>query len=308
MAFTAADVKTLREMTGVGMMDCKKALTESNGDMDAAVVYLREKGLAAAAKKADRIAAEGLVFANVYENGVGVVVEVNSETDFVAKNDDFKKFVADVASVVAEHNPADLDALMGLTYPASEFKVEDIQREKVLVIGENIRIRRFVRYDGGVNVSYIHGGGKVGVLVGMETDIAADKVQELGKDIAMQICAMSPRFLNRSEVNQDTLAQEREILLVQARNENAASDKPKPDTIIEKMVDGRMNKFYQENCLLDQAFVKENKISVQQHVDAVAKENGGKIAVTRIVRIEKGEGIEKRQDDLASEVAKMVGN
>ncbi len=307
MAFTAADVKALREMTGVGMMDCKKALTESNGDMDAAVVYLREKGLAAAEKKASRIAAEGMVYANVYPNGVGVVVEVNSETDFVAKNDAFQKFVADVASVIAEKNPADVDALMELPYPEGG-TVADAQRDKVLVIGENIKVRRFVRYEGGTTVAYVHAGGKVGVLVGMELEgIAPEAVQELGADIAMQACAMSPRFLDRSEVDAATLEKEREILLVQAKTENEKAAKPKPDAIIEKMVEGRMSKFYAESCLMEQEFVKGDKISVQKHVEEVAKSLGGKITVNRFVRMEKGEGLEKREDDLAAEVAKLTG-
>jgi len=303
MAFTAKDVQKLREMTGVGMMDCKKALTETDGDMDAAIVYLREKGLAAAAKKAGRIAAEGAVLATVYDNGIGVVVEVNSETDFVAKNDEFQKFVKDVASVIAENDPTDVDALMALPYPGTELTVADLQREKVLVIGENIRVRRFTRFEGGTNISYVHAGGKIGVLVALELDgiEASDKVVELGKDIAMQIAAMNPRFLNRDQVDNSTLESEREILMAQAKEEG------KPEAVAAKIVAGRINKFYEENCLVDQAFVKENKISVQKHVDAVAKELGGKITVARFVRFEKGEGIEKRSDDLAAEVAKMVG-
>ena len=302
MAFTAKDVQKLREMTGVGMMDCKRALTETDGDMDAAIVYLREKGLAAAAKKASRVAAEGVVLAEVYDSGVGVVVEVNSETDFVAKNDEFQKFVKDVASVIAEKNPADVDALLAMPYPGTELTVADLQREKVLVIGENIRIRRFARYEGGVNVSYVHAGGKIGVLVGLEVEgIDPAKVTELGRDIAMQIAAMNPRFLNRDQVDASTLESEKEILMAQVAEEG------KPANVAEKIVAGRINKFYEENCLVDQAFVKENKVSVQKHVDAVAKELGGKIAISRFVRFEKGEGIEKRSDDLAAEVAKMVG-
>lgn len=307
MAFTAADVKKLREMTGVGMMDCKKALTETDGDMDAAIVYLREKGLAAAEKKASRIAAEGMVLATTYPNGIAVVVEVNSETDFVAKNEEFQKFVADVANVVAEKNPADVETLMNLEYPTGG-TVAEAQQEKVLVIGENIKVRRFVRYEGLTTVPYIHAGGKVGVLVGMELEgIAADAVVELGRDIAMQACAMNPSFLAKEDVDEATLAKEREILLAQAKNENEQSAKPKPDAIIEKMVDGRMNKYYSENCLLEQAFVKDDKKTVLQHVNDVAKELGGKIKVARFTRMERGEGIEKREDDLAAEVAKMVG-
>ncbi len=303
MAFTAKDVQTLREMTGVGMMDCKKALQATDGDMDAAVAFLREKGLAAAAKKASRIAAEGLVYANVYDNGIGVILEVNSETDFVAKNEDFQKFTRDVADVIAKEAPADIDSLMEMKYADSDLTVADLQREKVLVIGENIKIRRFERYSEGTSVAYVHMGGKIGVLVNMSVDGINNPtaVTELGKDIAMQIAAMNPRFLNRDQVDEETLEAERKILIAQAAEEG------KPAAVDEKIVAGRMNKFYQENCLLDQAFVKENKISVQKHVDAVAKELGGKIVVNSFVRFEKGEGLEKRNDNLADEVAKMVG-
>lgn len=303
MAFTAKDVQTLREMTGVGMMDCKKALQATDGDMDAAVAFLREKGLAAAAKKASRIAAEGLVYANVYDNGIGVILEVNSETDFVAKNEDFQKFTRDVADVIAKEAPADIDSLMEMKYADSDLTVADLQREKVLVIGENIKIRRFERYSEGTSVAYVHMGGKIGVLVNMSVDGINNPtaVTELGKDIAMQIAAMNPRFLNRDQVDEETLEAERKILIAQAAEEG------KPAAVAEKIVAGRMNKFYQENCLLDQAFVKENKISVQKHVDAVAKELGGKIVVNSFVRFEKGEGLEKRNDNLADEVAKMVG-
>ncbi|MDR1116795.1 MAG: translation elongation factor Ts [Oscillospiraceae bacterium] len=302
MAFTAKDVQKLREMTGVGMMDCKKALTDTDGDMDAAVTLLREKGLAAAAKKAGRIASEGIVYANVYENGVGVICEVNSETDFVAKNSEFMKFTQDVADVIASRNPADLDSLMDMPYPNSELTVADLQRDKVLVIGENIRIRRFARFDTGSNVSYVHMGGKIGVLVSLKAEGISNKpaIEELGKDVAMQIAAMNPRFLNRSEVDSKTLEEERSILMAQTMQEG------KPPEVAEKIVAGRMNKFYQENCLEDQAYVKENKQSVKQHCDAVAKELGGSIGILGFVRFEKGEGLEKRSDNLADEVAKMV--
>lgn len=304
MAFTAKDVQALREMTGVGMMDCKKALVETNGDMDAAIKYLRERGLAAAAKKAGRIAADGLVYANVYEDGTGVVLEVNSETDFVAKNEEFKKFVEDVARVIAEKAPADVDALLELNYPGTDLTVADVQRDKILVIGENIKIRRFERISGGFNVTYVHMGGKIGVLVNMEvSDSITDKeaVTELGKDIAMQVAAMNPRFLSPEDVDSETYESEKQILMAQVMQEG------KPEAIAEKIVAGRMNKFYEESCLLKQAFVKDNKLSVEKHVEAVAKELGGTIAVKRFVRFEKGEGIEKRSDNLADEVAKMIG-
>jgi len=303
MAFTAQDVKALREMTGVGMMDCKKALQATDGDMDKAVDWLREKGLAAAQKKAGRIAAEGVAFADVID-GIGVVVEVNAETDFVAKNEKFLDFVKGVATVVANEKPADLEALMAAPYGDGKTVVE-MQQEMVLVIGENISVRRFKFYDTGVNVPYIHAGGKIGVIVNMELEgIEADAVVELGKDIAMQIAAMRPSFLDKSEVDSSTLDKEREILTAQAKQDPKNANKP--DNIIEKMVMGRIGKYYEENCLLQQAFVKENKISVEKHVAEVAKQLGGKIVVKSFTRFEKGEGIEKKQDNFAEEVASMV--
>ena len=303
MAFTAQDVKALREMTGVGMMDCKKALQATDGDMDKAVDWLREKGLAAAQKKAGRIAAEGVAFADVID-GIGVVVEVNAETDFVAKNEKFLDFVKGVAAVVAKEKPADLEALMAAPYGDGKTVVE-MQQEMVLVIGENISVRRFKFYSEGVSIPYIHAGGKIGVIVNMELDgIAADAVVELGKDIAMQIAAMRPSFLDKSEVDSSTLDKEREILTAQAKQD--PKNAGKPDNIIEKMVMGRIGKYYEENCLLQQAFVKENKISVEKHVAEVAKQLGGKIVVKSFTRFEKGEGIEKKQDNFAEEVASMV--
>ena len=303
MAFTAQDVKALREMTGVGMMDCKKALQATDGDMDKALDWLREKGLAAAQKKAGRIAAEGVAYADVF-GGVGVVVEVNAETDFVAKNEKFLDFVKGVAAVVANEKPADLEALMAAPYGDGKTVVE-MQQEMVLVIGENISVRRFKFYEEGVNIPYIHAGGKIGVIVNMELDgVAADAVVELGKDIAMQIAAMRPSFLDKSEVDNSTLDKEREILTAQAKQD--PKNAGKPDNIIEKMVMGRIGKYYEENCLLQQAFVKENKISVEKHVAEVAKQIGGKIVVKSFTRFEKGEGIEKKQDNFAEEVASMV--
>ena len=303
MAFTAQDVKNLREMTGVGMMDCKKALTASDGDVDKAIEWLREKGLAAAQKKAGRIAAEGMSYATVVD-GVGVVVEVNAETDFVAKNDKFVDFVKGVADVVVKENPADLEALMAAPYGNGKTVVEQ-QQEMVLVIGENINVRRFARYADGVNVPYIHAGGKIGVLVNLEVEgIAAEAVVELGKDLAMQIAAMNPAFLDKSDVDSSTLDKEKEILTIQAKEDPKNANKP--DNIIEKMVMGRIGKYYEENCLLQQAFVKENKISVEKHIAAVAKELGGSIKLVKYVRFEKGEGLEKKVDDFAAEVASMA--
>ncbi len=308
MGFTATDVKNLREMTGVGMLDCKKALAETDGDMDKAVEYLREKGLAAAQKKAGRIAAEGMAHAAVID-GVGVVVEVNAETDFVGQNEMFVEFTKGVAEVVAKENPADLEALMAKAYPGTGRTVQEEQQEKVLVIGENIQVRRFARFAEGVNVPYNHMGGRIGVLVNMETGVAADNqtLIELGKDIAMQIAAMNPAFLDKSNVESSTLDKEREILMAQAKTENEQAAKPKPENILVKMVEGRISKYYEENCLLQQAFVKENKSSVEQHVAAVAKELGGAIAVKGFVRFEKGEGIEKKQENFAEEIAKQLG-
>jgi len=308
MGFTANDVKNLREMTGVGMLDCKKALEASDGDVDKAVEYLREKGLAAAQKKAGRIAAEGMAYAAVID-GVGVVVEVNAETDFVSQNDLFVEFTKGVAEVVAKENPADLDDLMSKPYPETGRTVQDEQQEKVLVIGENIKVRRFVRFADGITIPYNHMGGRIGVLVNMEVSTGlADNaaVIELGKDIAMQIAAMNPTFLDKSNVNQSTLDKEREILLAQAKAENEQSAKPKPDNIIEKMVEGRVGKYYEENCLLQQAYVKENKVSVEQHVLTVSKSLGGTITVKNFVRFEKGEGIEKKQENFAEEIAKQL--
>ena len=305
MAITAKDVQKLREMTGVGMMDCKKALTEAEGDIDKAIEWLREKGLAAQTKKAGKVAAEGVSYAIVADNGVGVIIEVNSQTDFVAKNEVFQDFVKSLAAVVAEKDPADVEALKACTYPGTDRTVADVTADKVLAIGENIQIRRFVRYAQGVNVPYIHMGGKIGVLVNLEVEgIEAAKVVELGKDVAMQIAAMNPSFLDKSDVDQSTLDKEKEILLAQAKEDPKNANKP--ENIIEKMVMGRIGKYYEENCLLQQAFVKENKVSVEKHIAEVAKQLGGKISVKAYTRFETGEGIEKKEDDFAAEVASMI--
>lgn len=306
MAFTAADVKKLREMTNVGMMDCKKALTASDGDMDKAVEWLREKGLAAAAKKSGRIAAEGAVYA-VVEGNVGAVVEVNCETDFAAQSDKFMEFVKDVASVVLTADPADVDALLNCTYPNSDKTVGEMLPEKVLVIGENLKIRRFARYNTGVTVPYIHMGGRIGVLVNMDVEgIETAAVTELGKDLCMQVAAMNPGFCDKADVDQATLDKEKEIQMALAMNENQKSDRPKPQNIIEKMVMGRIGKYYEENCLMQMEFVKEKGVSVEKHVAAVAKELGGRITVKSFVRFERGEGIEKKQENFAEEVAAQI--
>ena len=301
MAFTAKDVAALREKTGCGMMDCKKALTASNGDMDAAIDFLREKGLAAATKKAGRIAAEGMAYSYV-DGSVGVAVEVNAETDFVAKNADFQAFVKTVAETVAAVNPADMDALLAAQAVGHDMSVEDLRKEKVLTIGENIKIRRFQRYDG-VVVSYIHMGGKIAVLVKFDTsaEVAARaEFQEYAKNIAMQIAAVNPLYLNSSVVPADVIEHERKIATEQAASTG------KPANVIEKMVDGKIKKYFKEVCLVEQEYVKDNKLSIQQYTDSVAKELGGSIAIVDYVRFEKGEGLEKREDNFADEVASMI--
>ena len=303
MAFTAADVKNLREMTGVGMMDCKKALTASDGDMDKAVEWLREKGMAASAKKAGRIAAEGMAYATVVD-GVGVVVEVNAETDFVGKNEKFVNFVKGVAATVAKENPADLEALMACKYVDTDLTVEQQQQEMVLVIGENIKVRRFARFADGVSVSYVHAGGKIGVLVNLETDLPAEKVEEVGKDVAMQIAALNPRFWDKAQVTEDVLAEEKKIMMVQMANDPKMANKP--EQVIAKIVDGKLNKFYAENCLMQQEFVKDNELTVEKYLAKAANALGGKIVMKDAVRFEKGEGIEKKQENFAEEIAKMA--
>ena len=304
MAFTAADVKNLREMTGVGMMDCKKALAASDGDMDKAVEYLREKGLAASAKKASRIAAEGMAYAGVI-NGVGVVVEVNAETDFVGKNEKFVNFVKGVAATVAAQAPSDLDALMDCKYDGTDLTVTQQQQEMVLVIGENIKVRRFSRFAEGVSVPYIHAGGKIGVLVNLEVDgEAGDKVLEVGKDIAMQIAALNPRFWDKSQVTQDVLDEEKRIMLAQMDNDPKMASKPAQ--VKEKIVEGKLNKFYSENCLLQQDFVKDGEVTVEQYMNTTAKAAGVTIRLLGAVRFEKGEGIEKKQENFAEEIASMI--
>ncbi len=303
MAFTAKDVQALREMTGVGMMDCKKALAASDGDMDKAIEYLREKGLAASVKKADRIAAEGMAYAAVV-NGVGVVVEVNAETDFVGKNEKFVDFVKGVAATVAAVNPADLDALMECKYNGTDLTVLQQQQEMVLVIGENIKVRRFARFEGGVCVPYVHAGGKIGVLVNLETDLPAEKVEEAGKDVAMQIAALNPRFWDKAQVTQDVLDEEKKIMMAQMENDPKMASKP--EQVREKIVLGKLNKFYTENCLLQQEFVKDGDLTVEKYLAAAAKSLGGAITFKDAVRFEKGEGIEKKQENFAEEIASMV--
>lgn len=301
MAFTAQDVKTLREKTGCGMMDCKKALTQADGNMDAAIDILREQGLAKQAKKASRIAAEGVAYAATNADAtVGVVVEINSETDFVAKNDDFMSFVKTVADTIIEKNPADVDALLAEKAADSDMTVAELLQEKVLTIGENIKIRRFSRYEGAV-ATYIHAGGKIGVMVNFETDVAGKEgFAEYGKDIAMQIAAVNPSYLQKSDVPDEVIEHEKAIMTEQVINEG------KPEAIAQKIVLGKIGKYYEENCLVNQAFVKDNKMTVEQYTAKVAKDLGGSIKILGFVRFEKGEGLEKRSDNLADEVAKQL--
>ena len=303
MAFTAADVKNLREMTGVGMMDCKKALVASDGDMDKAIEYLREKGLAASAKKAGRIAAEGMAYATVID-GVGVVVEVNAETDFVGKNEKFVDFVKGVAATAVACKPSNLEALMECKYNGTDLTVTQQQQEMVLVIGENIQVRRFALFTENTSVAYVHAGGKIGVLVNLEVSGGIDAT-EIGKDVAMQIAALNPRFWDKSQVTQDVLDEEKKIMLAQMANDPKMANKP--DKVKENIVIGKLNKFYAENCLLQQEFVKDNSMTVEKYIESAAKALGGTVTFKDAVRFEKGEGIEKKQDDFAAEIASMVG-
>ncbi len=304
-AFTAKDVQALRERTGCGMMECKKALTEANGDAEKAIELLREKGLAAAAKKAGRIAAEGLVYALINDaNDCGVIIEVNSETDFVAKNADFQAFVDTCARTVIEKNPADIAALLAEKAVGSEQTVEEMLREKILTIGENMKIRRFTRMEGDL-VTYIHGGGRIGILAKFETSNGIadkDEFKAYAKDIAMQIAAANPTYTTKEDVPADVLEKEKEILTAQAINEG------KPANIAEKMVMGRIGKFYKENCLVEQPFIKDGDVTVAKYTENTAKELGGDIKIVGFVRYEKGEGLEKREDNFADEVASMMGN
>lgn len=303
MAFTAKDVKDLREKTGCGMMDCKKALTESDGDMEKALDYLREKGLAAAQKKSGRIAAEGIVSAYVDEaKKVGVVIEVNSETDFVAKNKDFQAFVLDCAKTIADGNPADVEALSEMTIAGGDMTVAAALQDKILTIGENIKIRRFVRYEGEL-ATYIHGGGRIGVMVKFDVegiDTSSEAFKSMAKDVAMQIAAVNPLYMDRDSVPADVLEHEKKILTEQVMNEG------KPANIAEKIVMGKLGKYFKEFCLVDQVFVKDSNMNVAQFIAETAKTLGGKITPVAFVRFEKGEGLQKREDNFADEVAGMI--
>ena len=309
MAITAAMVKELREMTGAGMMDCKKALNETNGNMDEAVEFLRKNGQAKAEKKASRIAAEGLCTVVVKDDTTAAVVEVNSETDFVAKNETFQSFVKAVAAQAVNSDAKDMDAFMAEAWNEDASKtVNDALVEKVAVIGENLKIRRFEKVvaEHGCVVSYVHGGGRIGVIVDADTDVVNDAVKEAMVNIAMQIAALNPKYVSRDEVSADYIAHEKEILLAQIMNDPKESQKP--EKVIKGMIEGRIKKELKEICLLDQTYVKaeDGKQSVAKYVEQVAKENGAKITIKGFVRFETGEGIEKKEEDFAAEVAAQM--
>ena len=308
MAITASQVKELREISGAGMMDCKKALGETDGDMDKAVEWLRENGLAKAAKKSGRIAAEGMVAVNVAEDGKSAsIVEVNSETDFVAKNEKFQSYVAEVAAQALETSAADLDAFLAEPWKAdTSVTVDEKLKAMIAVIGENMNIRRFEKVTtDGLLVSYIHAGGKIGVIVEAQTDSSSDAVKECLKNVAMQVAALNPKYVSSDDVDADYKEHEKEILLAQAKNDPKNANKP--DNIIEKMITGRLNKELKEVCLLEQEYVKaENKENVGKYVESVAKAEGCALKVTNFVRFETGEGLEKKQEDFAAEVAAQM--
>ena len=309
MAITAAMVKELREMTGAGMMDCKKALNETNGNMDEAVEFLRKNGQAKAEKKASRIAAEGLCTVVVKDDTTAAVVEVNSETDFVAKNETFQSFVKAVAAQAVNSDAKDMDAFMAEAWNEDASKtVNDALVEKVAVIGENLKIRRFEKVvaEHGCVVSYVHGGGRIGVIVDADTDVVNDAVKEAMVNIAMQIAALNPKYVSRDEVSADYIAHEKEILLAQIMNDPKESQKP--EKVINGMIEGRISKELKEVCLVDQVYVKaeDGKQSVAQYVAQVAKANNATVAVKGFVRFETGEGIEKKEENFAEEVAKQM--
>ena len=303
MEITASMVKELREKTNAGMMDCKKALKETNGDIEKAIVYLREKGLLQAAKKSSRIASEGLTTALISaDEKKGVVIEVNSETDFVAKNEEFKSFVEETAKAVLDNDPKDLEDLKALVLKEGK-TVQEALTDKIATIGENMSLRRFgeVKVDKGLVVDYIHGGGKISVLVALESEGDKEVLKVLGKDIAMQVAAMSPKYISMEDVDEEFIAQEKEILTAQALNEG------KPQNIVEKMVLGRLNKELKEICLLEQAFVKDPDLTVKKVISDTAKKIGSDIKVAGVIRYEVGEGLEKKSENFADEVAKQMG-
>lgn len=300
---TAQMVKELRETTGAGMLDCKKALQEAEGNMEKAIDLLREKGLSKAAKKADRVAAEGLVTIEVNaDNTTAAIVEVNSETDFVAKNEEFHNFVQDVAKVVVENTPADVEALKAVVLESGK-TVQETLTDKIAKIGENMSIRRFAaeKVNNGAVVGYIHGGGKISVIVALESEGDKEALEVLGKDLAMQVAAMNPKYISTDDVDQEFIAHEREVLIAQALNEG------KPQNIVEKMVEGRLQKELKEVCLLEQAFVKDGDLTVKKVIANTAAKLGKDIKIAGVQRFEVGEGIEKKSENFADEVAKQMG-
>ena len=302
MAFTALDVKKLREMTNVGMMDCKAALTATDGDMDKAVDWLREKGLAKAAKKAGRVAAEGVALATVVD-GVGVVIEVNSETDFAAKTDAFQDLVKNLATIVAKENPADVEALKACKYPGTDLTVTEVMQEKVMSIGENMQIRRFDRFAENVNVAYVHMGGSHGVLVNLEADVDAT---EIGKNVAMQIAAMNPKYWDKAQVPQEDV--DKELAVQVALMDNDPKMASKPAAVKEKIAAGKIAAFYKESCLLQQDFVRSDlfKGDVAGYIADAAKKLGGNVKFVNAIHYIKGEGIEKKEENFADEVAAQI--
>jgi translation elongation factor Ts len=305
MAVTAGMVKELRELTGAGMMDCKKALANTDGNIEKAIEFLREKGLAAAGKKAGRVAAEGVVQTLVIDDKKAVIVEVNSETDFVAKNALFQEYVADVAAQVISTSAADVDTFLTEAWAKDTTKtVAEELSSKIAVIGENLSIRRFEKVETeGCVVDYIHGGGRIGVLVVAETDVVNDTVKEALRNVAMQIAALSPKYIYRDEVSQEFIDHETEILKTQIKN----NEPNKPDSIIEKMIEGRLSKQLKEYCLVEQAYVKDGDFTVASYIESIAKEVGGTITIKSFIRFETGEGIEKKEENFAEEVARQIG-
>ena len=300
---TVQAIKELMSITGVGMMDCKRALVAADGDQDKAIEALREKGLATQAKKSGRAAAEGVV-ATVVNNGVGVMVEINTETDFAANTDDFKTFASSVANTIVEKNPADVDALKATTISGGDKTVDEVLTELAgMKIRENIVIRRFVRLSGKL-ASYVHNGGSIGVLVKMDTDIKDDAVLTVGKDVAMQSAALNPAYMDRTQVPAEVIEKEKEIMMAQMAEDPKMANKP--EQVRAKIVEGKVGKYYKENCLLEQAFVKDDKVSVQEYVAAEAKKLGGTITVAEVVRFERGEGVEKKEENFADEIASMI--
>lgn len=303
MNFTAKDVSELRAQTGIGMMECKKALTEANGDKEEAVKILREKGLAVAEKKASRIAAEGIVDI-LSEGNLTAMIEVNSETDFVAKNETFRNFVKDLLKTILAVKPADVDALLAAKYVGTDDTVEAILKDKIFQIGEKLSIRRFTIVEGLAN-SYVHGGGTIGVIVYGEATSSEDAAKEIFKNLALQAAAMSPKYLDKDNVPAEAVDAEKEIVLAQIKNDEKNANKP--EKVLQMMVNGKLGKFYETNCLMEQEYVKGDKESVAKYVADAAKAAGGNVTVKGFVRYEKGEGLEKREDNFAEEIAKLTG-